>query len=144
MLPIGSVDISSLIGSAERLPGAKNAAAIDPETLAQAVGEATSLVPGTGTGVAPLTAAGATPATAIGTAGAQGPSFSQVLQDAVQEVDTKMKVADTEKAKLLTGETGNVHQAMIAVQESNVAFSLMVEVRNKLVDSYQELMRMQV
>jgi len=33
---------------------------------------------------------------------------------------------------------------MIAVQEANVAFSLMVEVRNKLVDSYQELMRMSV
>ena len=55
-----------------------------------------------------------------------------------------MQTAETEKAKVLTGETSNVHQAMIAVQESSVAFSLMVEVRNKLVDSYQELMRMQV
>jgi flagellar hook-basal body complex protein FliE len=55
-----------------------------------------------------------------------------------------MQAADAAKTSLLTGETSNVHQAMIAVQESNVAFSLMVEVRNKLVDSYQELMRMQV
>jgi flagellar hook-basal body complex protein FliE len=76
--------------------------------------------------------------------GAQPVSFSKVLENAVQEVNSKMQAADVEKSKLLTGETGNVHQAMIAVQESNVAFSLMVEVRNKLVDSYQELMRMQV
>jgi flagellar hook-basal body complex protein FliE len=41
---------------------------------------------------------------------------------------------------------GNVplHKAMIAVEEASVSFQLMVEVRNKLLDSYQELMRMQV
>ena len=38
----------------------------------------------------------------------------------------------------------NLHQAMISMQEASVAFTLMVEVRNKLVESYQELMRMQV
>ena len=78
-------------------------------------------------------------------AGAQGaPSFAKTLASAVHAVDDKMKVADSEQGKLLTGETNNLHQAMISVQESSVAFSLMVEVRNKLVESYQELMRMQV
>ena len=43
-----------------------------------------------------------------------------------------------------TGETNNLHQAMIAMQEASVAFSLMVEMRNKLVEGYQEVMRMQV
>jgi len=38
----------------------------------------------------------------------------------------------------------NLHQAMISMQEASVSFSLMVEVRNKLVESYQELMRMQI
>ena len=74
----------------------------------------------------------------------QPASFSKMLDNAVGEVNAKMNVADTEQGKLITGETNNVHQAMIAVQEASVAFSLMVEVRNKLVDSYQELMRMQV
>ena len=55
-----------------------------------------------------------------------------------------MKAADAEKTKLFTGETNNLHQAMISMQEASVAFSLMVEVRNKLVESYQEIMRMQV
>lgn len=74
----------------------------------------------------------------------QPASFSKMLDGAVQEVNAKMNVAGVEQGKLITGETNNVHQAMIAVQEASVAFSLMVEVRNKLVESYQELMRMQV
>jgi flagellar hook-basal body complex protein FliE len=45
---------------------------------------------------------------------------------------------------VLSGEATNLHQAMIASQESSVSFTLMVELRNKLVESYQELMRAQV
>lgn len=81
---------------------------------------------------------------APGSAKAGGASFSNFLESAVGEIDGKMKTAGVEQTKLLTGETNNVHQAMIAMQEASVAFSLMVEVRNKLVESYQELMRMQV
>jgi len=71
-------------------------------------------------------------------------SFNNILERAVGEVDGKMKSAAAEQTKVLTGETNNLHQAMIAMQEASVAFSLMVEVRNKLVESYQEIMRMQV
>ncbi len=71
-------------------------------------------------------------------------SFNNLLDRAVAEVDGKMKTAASEQAKVLTGETNNLHQAMIAMQEAGTAFSLMVEVRNKLVESYQEIMRMQV
>jgi flagellar hook-basal body complex protein FliE len=71
-------------------------------------------------------------------------NFSNVLQDAIGGVDAKLQAAGTEQTKVLTGETNNLHQAVIAMQEAGVAFSLMVEVRNKLVESYQELMRMQV
>jgi flagellar hook-basal body complex protein FliE len=71
-------------------------------------------------------------------------SFNNLLERAVAEVDGKMQSAAAEQAKVLTGETNNLHQAMIAMQEASTAFSLMVEVRNKLVESYQEIMRMQV
>jgi len=124
MSPIGSVDLSSWIRNPETLPGANGPATSD----------ATSLTQGLGIGSAD----------ASEQTGVKPASFSKVLENAVNEVNTKMQAADTEKAKVLTGETGNVHQAMIAVQESSTAFSLMVEVRNKLVESYQELMRMQV
>jgi flagellar hook-basal body complex protein FliE len=81
------------------------------------------------------------------TSGATAPgsgTFSSLLNRAVAEVDSKLQAAQTEQSRVLTGETNNLHQSMIAIQEASVAFSLMVEVRNKLVESYQELMRMQV
>jgi flagellar hook-basal body complex protein FliE len=71
-------------------------------------------------------------------------SFSDIMEKLVGEVDGTMKAADAEKAKVLSGESTNLHQAMISMQEAGVAFSVMVEVRNKLVESYQEIMRMQV
>jgi flagellar hook-basal body complex protein FliE len=74
----------------------------------------------------------------------KGAGFSSFIEHALGEVDAKLRAADAEKTKVLTGETNNLHQAVIAMQEASVAFSLMVEVRNKLVESYQELMRMQV
>ena len=79
---------------------------------------------------------------ASGSAGGAG--FSNFIERAIGEVDSKLQAAEGEKTKVLTGETNNLHQAVIAMQEANVAFSLMVEVRNKLVEGYQELMRMQV
>jgi len=74
----------------------------------------------------------------------QHSSFTTLIDRAVQEVDGKMKAAAADQSKVMTGETNNLHQAMISMQEASLAFSLMVEVRNKLVESYQELMRMQV
>ena len=82
--------------------------------------------------------------TATPEAGSAKPKFASFLESAVAEVDGKLKAADAEKTKLFTGEANNLHQAMISMQEASVAFSLMVEVRNKLVESYQEIMRMQV
>ena len=73
-----------------------------------------------------------------------GESIGNMIGDLVKEVDSKGKIAATETNKLLLGETDNIHQSMIAMQESGLAFTMLVEVRNKLVQSYQELMRMPV
>ncbi len=69
-------------------------------------------------------------------------SFGQLLEQLVDSVDAKSKAAGVEAQKLMLGESDNLHQAMIAMQESGVAFNLLVEVRNKLVEAYQELTRM--
>jgi len=74
----------------------------------------------------------------------KAPSFGEVLGELVEEVDSKQKVASVEVENVLTGHSDNIHQAMLSMQEAGVAFSLMKEVRNKLVSGYQELMRMQV
>ncbi|MEZ5278655.1 MAG: flagellar hook-basal body complex protein FliE [Opitutaceae bacterium] len=71
-------------------------------------------------------------------------SFTDMIGTLVREVDGKSKAADSEVRNLMLGRTDNLHQSMIAMQESGLAFSLLVEVRNKLVESYQELMRMPV
>jgi flagellar hook-basal body complex protein FliE len=76
--------------------------------------------------------------------GAPTDSFGALLDGLVGGVVAKQNVAAAQTQQVLMGDTGQLHQSVIAMQESGVAFSLMVEVRNKLVESYQELMRMQV
>jgi flagellar hook-basal body complex protein FliE len=67
-----------------------------------------------------------------------------MLDGLVSTVSAKDAAAGELTKRVLLGETDQLHQSVIAMQEASVAFGLMVEVRNKLVDSYQELMRMQV
>lgn len=73
-----------------------------------------------------------------------GPGFSEMLAGVVAVVDSKQQASAALTRQVLLGQTDQLHQSVIAMQEAGVAFSLMVEVRNKLVESYQELMRMQV
>jgi flagellar hook-basal body complex protein FliE len=73
-----------------------------------------------------------------------GTSFSDVLGKAVQEVSAKQSAASEAVTGLISGQNVSLHQAMISMQEANVSFQLMVEVRNKLLESYQELMRMSI
>src|SRR5262245_11026111 len=71
-------------------------------------------------------------------------SFGHVLGRLVQEVNSKQAAASDSVRGLLSGQKVSLHQAMIAMEEASVSFQLMVEVRNKLLESYQELMRMQI
>jgi flagellar hook-basal body complex protein FliE len=101
-----------------------------------------SLMPGMAAGIKGPGLGVASPSMGVG--GAMRAEFSSFLNKAVTEVEGKMRAAEVEKQKVLTGETNNLHQATIAASEAGLAFSLMVEVRNKLVESYQEMIRMQV
>lgn len=70
--------------------------------------------------------------------------FGEMLGDLVQGVNAKQAASKDTVNALLAGQNVPLHQAMIAMEEASVSFQLMVEVRNKLLESYQELMRMQV
>jgi len=96
-------------------------------------------------GLAP-TMPGLTPQTTAlpGSDTTQPGGFGQLLEKLVSTVDTKQAEANQLSRQVLLGQSDQLHQSVIAMQEASVAFSLMVEVRNKLVDSYQELMRMPV
>ena len=76
--------------------------------------------------------------------GAPADGFGQVLDGLVGTVESKTAAAQAATRKVLLGDSDQLHQSVIAMQEASVAFTMMVEVRNKLVESYQELMRMQV
>jgi flagellar hook-basal body complex protein FliE len=76
--------------------------------------------------------------------GSVGGTFEGTLGRLVADVSGKQAAASEAVAGLATGAGVPLHQAMIAMEEASVSFQLMVEVRNKLLESYQELMRMQV
>jgi flagellar hook-basal body complex protein FliE len=72
------------------------------------------------------------------------PGFAQMFENFIKGVDQKKKISKNETQDLILGRSDNIHEAVVKSQEAGVAFNLMIEVRNKLVDSYKELMRMQV
>ena len=84
------------------------------------------------------------PAVATGEAQPTDSSFAGVLGNLVQDVNSKQNVMEQSLRDLQSGQNVSLHQTMISIQEASVSFQLMVEVRNKLLESYQELMRMQV
>ena len=83
----------------------------------------------------------------VGQAGpAQAPTatFGNVLGDLVRGVHASQQQAGHLISMAQAGQGVPLHQAMIASEEAGVSFQLMLEVRNKLLEGYQELMRMQM
>lgn len=71
-------------------------------------------------------------------------NFVDVLKDSIAKVNTLHGEANTAIEGLVKGETKNIHETMIAIEKANVSFNMMIQVRNKLLSAYQEIMRMQV
>ena len=80
-----------------------------------------------------------------GPAGASGSkSFADTLKEAVQNVNEAQKTADTKAQELATGKSQDVADVMISAEKADIALKLMVSVRNKIIEAYQEVMKMQV
>ena len=89
----------------------------------------------------PTEVPGATP----GQGAAQGAtSFGQVLKDSLSQVNHLQHEADTAIQELATGGKATLHDTMLALQKADLSFKLMMQVRNKIVEAYQEVLRMQV
>jgi flagellar hook-basal body complex protein FliE len=69
--------------------------------------------------------------------------FLETLRGAMDEADQLQGVADEKVSELLSGNGVDVHSAMIAVEKADLSFQLMMQVRNKIVEAYQEISRMQ-
>lgn len=76
--------------------------------------------------------------------GANGPSFTDVLKNAVLETDGEQKEADFAVGELVSGENKNIHETMILLEKADVSFKMMMKVRNKILDAYREVMRMNI
>jgi len=74
----------------------------------------------------------------------KGASFMEHLQESVQEVNVMQKDADKMAVDVATGKSDNLHETMLAATKAELSFNLMVQVRNKVLEAYQEVMRMQV
>ena len=83
---------------------------------------------------------------ANGLSGASGPgsSFGSVVRDAVESLDQSQKASAQEIAKAVTGESPDLHKTIIALQTADLGFQFALQVRNKVISAYEEIMRMQV
>jgi len=72
------------------------------------------------------------------------PSFANLLEKSITETNDLLQASDKAASDLAIGRSENIHEAMIATEKAETALKLLVQVRNKAIDAYQEIMRMQV
>jgi len=71
-------------------------------------------------------------------------SFSNVLKESLNEVNDLQAKADNSIENLASGKSKNIHETMIDISKADMAFRLTLAVRNKVIDAYQEVMRMSI
>lgn len=74
----------------------------------------------------------------------QGTGFGDILQESMAAVSQKAQEASALSEGLVSGQHSNIHETMIAMEESNVSFRMMAKVQNKVIDAYREIMRLQL
>ena len=70
--------------------------------------------------------------------------FGSTVRNAVESLEKSQQAANQEVAKAVTGESPDLHRTIIALQTADLSFQLAMQVRNKVVNAYEEIMRMQV
>jgi flagellar hook-basal body complex protein FliE len=71
-------------------------------------------------------------------------SFGETLNQAIQDVNSLQNQAGTAVERMVSGEAVDLHDVMVAAEKAKTSFDLLMEIRNKAIDTYRELMRMQV
>jgi flagellar hook-basal body complex protein FliE len=73
-----------------------------------------------------------------------GADFGSMLKDAIGSLSSLGDQADASSLKLATGQPVDIHEVMLNTEQASLAFQVALQVRNKLVDAYNETMRMSV
>ncbi|MDY7034123.1 MAG: flagellar hook-basal body complex protein FliE [Thermodesulfobacteriota bacterium] len=71
-------------------------------------------------------------------------SFADTLKHSIENVNNLQNEADQAIQELMVGKTKDIHKTMIAMEKADISFRMMMQVRNKIVEAYDEIMRMQV
>ncbi|MBW2185817.1 MAG: flagellar hook-basal body complex protein FliE [Deltaproteobacteria bacterium] len=71
-------------------------------------------------------------------------NFGEMLTQAISETNEAQLNADQAATDLSTGRSDNLHEVMLAMEEADISMRMLVQMRNKVVDAYQEIIRMQV
>lgn len=90
----------------------------------------------------PVPGSGASPRGGVSAGG--GVDFKDLLLDKLDEVNRLQTEAGKSVEKLVTGESQNMAEVFSAVRKADVAFSLLMEIRNKLMDAYEQVQQMRV
>ena len=87
-----------------------------------------------------------TPIPATGTAGADGtaPSFRDQVYNLIKDVNEKLTTSDQNVKDLAMGKTNDLDKVVTSVEEANLALQYTIAVRGKLLEAYQEVMRIQI
>ncbi|MBE0558959.1 MAG: flagellar hook-basal body complex protein FliE [Proteobacteria bacterium] len=70
--------------------------------------------------------------------------FGTILEGMIKDVHNLQTEANQQIMKVQTEESGSIHEVMIAMEKADISFRTMMQVRNKLLEAYQEVMRLQV
>lgn len=79
-----------------------------------------------------------------GAGSADSPSFKDLLKQQIDKVNQLQIEADRAAENLATGKTDNIAEVMTAVRKAELAFNMLMQVRNKVVSAYEEIMRMRI
>lgn len=79
-----------------------------------------------------------------GVAATSHSDFMDMLKNGIAEVNNNMVESEKSSVDLATGKTSNIHETMLAVTKAELGFDMLVQLRNKAIEAYQEVMRMQV
>ena len=70
--------------------------------------------------------------------------FGQLVSDGIAQVNQQVLTSETDLQRLAVGDVQNLHEIMIRLEESRLSFQLLLQVRNRLLEAYQDVMRTQV
>lgn len=74
----------------------------------------------------------------------EGVSFQQFLGNAIGQTNQALLESDDMSRKLATGQVQDIHQVMVALEKANLSLQYTLQMRNKVIDAYQEIMRMSI